>query len=174
MTIMKMIGQISTHKHNSTFLLLEQRIWTEKETRTIMKMIGQTNKHKQNPTLLLLEQRFWTEKETNYEILIQRTKNTIISDKRVRKRPADASLTNQQGPKSTSQPGSTITVSQCLTGCRIQCDRAHPTPLSFYAQLPILVLEFEWNCLLGNTINTLAALGHLGHIMNSGVVSDLL
>jgi hypothetical protein len=101
-------------------------------------------------------------------------KNTIISDTRVRKRPADASLTKQQGPKSTSQPGSTITVSQRLTGCRIQCDRAHPTPLSFSAQLPILVLEFKWNCLLGNTINTLAALGHLGHIRNSGVVSDLL
>ena len=99
-------------------------------------------------------------------------KNTLISDTRVRKRPADASLTKQQGPKSASQPGSTITVSQCLTGCRIQCDRAHPTPLSFSAQLPILVLEFKWNCLLGNTINTLAALGHLGHIRNSGVVSD--
>ena len=41
-------------------------------------------------------------------------------------------------------------------------------------QLPILVSEFKWNCLMGNTINTLAALGHLGHIMNSGVVSDLL
>ncbi len=27
---------------------------------------------------------------------------------------------------------------------------------------------------MGNTINTLAALGHLGHIRNSGVVSDLL
>ena len=37
-------------------------------------------------------------------------KNTIISDTCVRKRPADASLTKQQGPKSTSQPGSTITV----------------------------------------------------------------
>ena len=70
-------------------------------------------------------------------------KNTIISDKRVRKRPADASLTNQQGPKSTSQPGSTITVSQRLTGCRIQCDSAHPTPLSFSAQLPILVSDFN-------------------------------
>ena len=31
MMIMKMIGQISTHKHNSTLLLLEQRFWTEKE-----------------------------------------------------------------------------------------------------------------------------------------------
>jgi hypothetical protein len=101
-------------------------------------------------------------------------KNTIISDMRVRKRPVDASLTKQQGPKSASQPGSTITVSQHLTSCRIQCDRAHPNPLSFSAQLPILVLELIWNCLLGNTINTLAALGHLDHIMKSGVVSDLL
>ncbi len=101
-------------------------------------------------------------------------KNSIILDTCVRKRPANASLTKQQGPKSTSQPGSTITVSQRLTGCRIQCDRAHPNFLSFSAQLPILVSEFKWNCLLGNTINTLAALGHVGHIMNSGVVSDLL
>jgi hypothetical protein len=101
-------------------------------------------------------------------------KNTIISDTRVRKRPADASLTKQKGPKSASQPGSTITVLQRLTGCRIQCDRAHPNSLSFSDQLPILVLEFNWNCLLGNTINTLAALGHLDHIMKSGVVSDLL
>jgi hypothetical protein len=101
-------------------------------------------------------------------------KNTIISDARVRKRPADASLTKQQGPKSTSQPGSTITVLQRLTGYRIRCDRAHPNPLSFSAQLPILVSEFKWNCLLGNTMNTLATLGHLDHIMKSGVVSDLL
>ncbi len=92
----------------------------------------------------------------------------------MRKRPPDASLTKQQGEKSASQRGSTITFSQRLTGCRIQCDRAHPNPLSFSAQLPILVLEFSWNCLLGNTFNTLAALGHLRHIMNSGVVSDLL
>ncbi len=106
--------------------------------------------------------------------LDQENKNTIISDTHVRKRPADASLTKQQGAKSASQPGSTITFSQRLTGCRIQCDRAHPNPLSFSAQLPIMVLEFSWNCLLGNTFNTLAALGHLGHIMNSGVVSDLL
>ncbi len=70
-------------------------------------------------------------------------KNTIISDTRVRKRPANASLTKQQGPKSTSQPGSTITVLQRLTGCRIQCHRAHPNPLSISAQLPILVLEFK-------------------------------
>ena len=81
----------------------------------------------------------------------------------MRKRPADASLTNQQGPKSTSKPGSTITVLQRLTGCRIQCDRAHLNPLSFSAQLPILVSEFKWNCLLGNTVNALASLGHLGH-----------
>ncbi len=101
-------------------------------------------------------------------------KNTIISDLRVRKRPADTSLTKQQGPKSASQPGSTITLLQCLTGCRIQCDRAHPNPLSFSAQFPILVSEYNWNCLLRNTINTLAALGHLDHIMKSGVVSDLL
>jgi hypothetical protein len=101
-------------------------------------------------------------------------KNTIISDTRVRKRPADASLTKQQGPTSASQPGSTITVLQRLTSCRIQCDRAHPNPLSFSDQLPILVSEYNWNCLMGNTINTLAALGHLDHIMKSGVVSDLL
>ncbi len=92
----------------------------------------------------------------------------------MRKRPANALLTKQQGPKSASQSGSTITVLQCLTGCRIQCDRAHPNLLSFSAQLPILVLEYNWNCLLGNTINTLATLGHLDHIMKSGVVSDLL
>ncbi len=46
-------------------------------------------------------------------------KNTIISNMGVRKRPADASLAKQQGAKSTSQPGSTITVLQCLSGCRI-------------------------------------------------------
>jgi hypothetical protein len=66
-------------------------------------------------------------------------KNTIISDTRVRKRPANASLTKQQGPKSASQHSSTITVLQHLTGCGIRCDRAHPNPLSFSAQLPILV-----------------------------------
>ncbi len=62
-------------------------------------------------------------------------KNTIISDTHVKKRPDNASLTKQHGPKSTSQPGSTITVSQCLTGCRIQCDRAHP--YSFILLCPI-------------------------------------
>jgi hypothetical protein len=98
----------------------------------------------------------------------------LPANKRVRKRPANASLTKQQGPKSTSQPGSTIALLQRLPGCRIQCDRAHPNPLSFSAQLPIEVSEFRWNCLLGNTINTLAALGHLGHIMDSKVVSNLL
>jgi hypothetical protein len=51
----------------------------------------------------------------------------IIVQELLKKRP------KQQGPKSASQPGSTITVSQCLTGCRIQCDRAHPNPLSFSA-----------------------------------------
>ncbi len=110
----------------------------------------------------------------NLQKLNPENKNTIISDTHVRKRPADASLTKQQGAKSASQPGSTITFLQRLTGCRIQCDRAHPNPLSFSAQSPILVSEFSWNCLLGNTFNTLAALGHLGHIMSSGVVSDLL
>jgi len=113
-------------------------------------------------------------KKLRLQKLNPENKNTIISDMRVRKRPANASLTKQQGPKSASQPGSTITVSQRLTGCRNQCDRANPTPLSFSAQLPILVSEFKWNCLLGNTINTLAALGHLDHIMKSGGVSDLL
>ncbi len=60
MTIMKMISQISTHKHNSTM--------------TIMKMIGQISTHKHNSMLLLLEQWFWTEKEMNYETSIQRKK----------------------------------------------------------------------------------------------------
>jgi hypothetical protein len=82
---------------------------------------------------------------------------SIISDRRLRKRlPNASSQTKQQEPKSktqqeellantrarkrpasTSQPSSTIEISQPLTGCRIQCDRAHPNPLSFSALLPI-------------------------------------
>ena len=80
-------------------------------------------------------------KKLRLQKLNPENKNTIISEKCVRKRPADASLTKQQGPKSTSQPGSTITVLQCLTGCRIQCDRAHPT---LYPSLPNYQF-WNWN-----------------------------
>jgi hypothetical protein len=104
----------------------------------IMKMIGQT--HKQ-PHVTVAGAKVLNRKGKELQNLDPENKNTIISDKHVRKIPANASLTKQQGPKSTSQPGSTITVSQRLTGCRIQCDRAHPTPLSFSAQLP----NWYWN-----------------------------
>ncbi len=114
---------------------------------------GNTNDHEDDrpdlqmrPHVTVAGAKVLNRKEKELQNLDPENKNTIISDMRVRKRPANASLTKKQGPKSTSQSGSTITVSQRLTGCRIQCDRANPTPLSFSAQLPILVSEFQWKC----------------------------
>ena len=47
-----------------------------------------------------------------------------------------------------------------VIGCRFQCDKITPTPTSYSKTLPVEVTVQKWNCLLGNTLNTISALGH--------------
>jgi hypothetical protein len=46
-------------------------------------------------------------------------------------------------------------------GCRLECDKNIPESSSYSIGFTIRVSAEKWNCLLGNTLNTIQVLGHL-------------
>jgi hypothetical protein len=50
---------------------------------------------------------------------------------------------------------------QKATGCRFESDQTIPETLTESVNLVVEVSTKKWNCLLGNTMNTIGALGHL-------------
>jgi hypothetical protein len=55
----------------------------------------------------------------------------------------------------------TVNTMQKTTGCRFESDQTIPETLTKSVNFVIEVSTMKWNCLLGNTMNTIGALGHL-------------
>jgi hypothetical protein len=55
----------------------------------------------------------------------------------------------------------TVSTMQKATGCRFESDQTVPETLTESVHLLVKVSTKKWNCLLGNTMNTIGALGHL-------------
>ncbi len=56
---------------------------------------------------------------------------------------------------------------QKATGCRFESDQTIPETLTESVDLVVEVSTMKWNCLLGNTMNTIGALGHLPLIVSA-------
>ncbi len=59
----------------------------------------------------------------------------------------------------------TVSTIQKVTGCRFESDQTIPEMLIESVDLVVKVSTMKWNCLLGNTMNTIGALGHLSLIV---------
>jgi hypothetical protein len=55
----------------------------------------------------------------------------------------------------------TVSTMQKATGCRFESDLTIPETLTKSVNFAVEVSTMKWNCLLGNTMNTIGALGHL-------------
>ncbi len=69
-------------------------------------------------------------------------------------------------PRRIGAVGTVITI-QKITGCRFESDQTIPETLTESVNLVVKVSTMKWNCLLGNTMNTIGALGHLSLIVSA-------
>ncbi len=68
-------------------------------------------------------------------------------------------------PSRIGAVGTVITI-QKATGCRFESDQTIPETLTESVNLVVEVSTMKWNCLLGNTMNTIGALEHLSLIVS--------
>jgi hypothetical protein len=61
----------------------------------------------------------------------------------------------------------TVSTMQKTMGCRFESDQTIPETLTESVNFVVEVSTMKWNCLLGNTMNTIGALGHLPLIVSA-------
>ncbi len=61
----------------------------------------------------------------------------------------------------------TVSTIQKAMGCRFESDQTIPKTLTESVNLVVEVSTMKWNCLLGNTMNTIGALGHFPLIVSA-------
>jgi hypothetical protein len=61
----------------------------------------------------------------------------------------------------------TVNTMQKATGCRFESDQTIPEILTEFVNFVVEVSTMKWNCLLGNTMNTIGVLGHLSLISSA-------
>jgi hypothetical protein len=90
------------------------------------------------------------------------TTDGVIEDSRrsLRKRKQDISVSNPSNKKvETLRPGSINT--KASPGCRVESkNEVCPRSNNHSHELAIRLTSTNWNCLIGNTLNTMHALGH--------------
>jgi len=72
----------------------------------------------------------------------------------------DSTLIAYSRPRRIGAVG-TVSTMQKAMGCRFESDQTIPETLTESVNLVVEVSTKKWNCLLGNTMNTIGALGHL-------------
>jgi hypothetical protein len=78
---------------------------------------------------------------------------------KVLKNLKQVSITNSQ--QRQSKTSGSVAFSTKAIGCRLECDKTIPESSPYSIRFTISVSAEKWNCLLGNTLNTIQALGHL-------------
>jgi hypothetical protein len=69
-------------------------------------------------------------------------------------------IAHSKAKRNLTGTGTVITMPK-KNGCRFESDQTFPETLTEYISVMVEVSSDIWNCLLGNTINTIVALEHL-------------
>ena len=113
-------------------------------------------------------------KESETVMKKQRTTVVILGRTGLRKRglEIDKNSQSEEDESKRHRPGKIII--KCTPGCRMDSqDRVYPRSNHHSHNLPISLSSFKWNCLIGNTHNTMYALGH-GNMFKSEETPDAL
>jgi hypothetical protein len=101
----------------------------------------------------------WTRKDSS-QIAYSRPKRNLAGIVKSSTQKDSTSIAHSKARRNLAGAG-TVKTTPKTNGCRFESDKTIPETLTKSISFMVEVSSEIWNCLLGNTINTIVALGHL-------------